>query len=84
MRKEQNESLKQHIDNKTNSPMALYNEIWKLGKHHGVDIGPAYNSEYACGVSLILPRNIWKKVHKDITKAKFNSVLCVSSTGSLF
>lgn len=62
MRKEQNESLKQHIDSKqiakTNSPMALYNEIWKLGKHHGVDIGPAYNSDYACGVSLIMPQNI--------------------------
>ena len=68
---------------KTNSSMTLYHETLKLEKHHGVDIASAYNSDRACGVFIdYVGKDLQRKLYKDITNAKFISVLCDGSTDS--
>ena len=69
---------------KNNSPMTLYHETLKLEKHHGVDIGYAYNSDRACGVFIdYIGKDLQQKLHKDIVNAKFISVLCDGSTDTM-
>lgn len=68
---------------KTKAPMTLYPHILNLEKMHGVDMGTSYESDMACGEFIdFIGRDLQQQLNKDLSKAKFFSVLCDGSTDS--